>query len=571
MTRSTRRSFVASAACAATFALTARARGASSEAAVIDGDSDLRRLIEHERTHIIETMAKDEIPGAAVCLVVDGKPAWIEGFGVTDRKSQRPIGIDTIFSIQSTSKNMTATAIMLAAQRGMLELDKPLAAYLPTFTVNSRFDVRPQEKMTLRHLLSNRAGFTHEAPVGNNYDLSFPSFAAHVDSISQTWLRFPVGDRFRYANLGFDLAGHILQTVAKRPFAECLQTMVFDPLGMNDTTADPDGYSRQANRATGHRRGYDSVPLRLPFIPAGGVYTSARDLATYLLFHLHKGKVGGRTLLDEKRWDEMHSFPFGGAYSLGIAGGQLRFGDTDLWMLTHNGGGYGFGSVLRFYPQAQLGVAVLFNADAGSAYRLGGALTDAILTRRYGKQSARTRIDDFAAVSLPRAELQKFVGHWIGREFSRDFKLADGVLVMQRGVTDVPVRTRSAVDVVIPDEDPARDAVEMRYFPERNGSPPHLESVLGDGNMDYNDGPNDARGPDKKEWDEHVGNYWIDVWGKPTRHVTVLRKNGYLYLDTVRLVVEFRPGLFFTSDGEAVDFRKRPPTWRNVPLRRITD
>jgi hypothetical protein len=142
---------------------------------------------------------------------------------------------------------------------------------------------------------------------------------------------------------------------------------------------------------------------------------------------------------------------------------------------------------------------------------------------------------------------------------------------MQRDGNNVPVRTSSAVDIVVPGEDPARDAVAMRYFPARAGMPPHLESALGDGNLDYNDGPDDAPGPDKKEWDKYVGRYWVDVWGKPTRQVSVLRKNGYLYLDAVRMVVESSRGLFFMSDGEAVDFRKNPPTWRNIPLRRVED
>jgi hypothetical protein len=134
---------------------------------------------------------------------------------------------------------------------------------------------------------------------------------------------------------------------------------------------------------------------------------------------------------------------------------------------------------------------------------------------------------------------------------------------------DVPVRLRSATDIVIPGDGPAGDAVEMRYFPAREGAPAHLESVLGDGNMDYNDGPNDVPGPDKKEWDEYVGAYQIDVWGKPAQQVTVSRKNGYLYFEKIRLVAELRPGLFFTSDGEAVDFTHGPPRWRNVRLRRI--
>ncbi len=60
--------------------------------------------------------------------------------------------------------------------------------------------------------------------------------------------------------------------------------------------------------------------------------------------------------------------------------------------------------------------------------------------------------------------------------------------------------------------------------------------------------------------------YEIYVWGKPSQQVKIHVKNGYLYLDETRLIVEFKPGLFFTSDGEAVDFRNTPPTWRNIRL-----
>lgn len=110
-------------------------------------------------------MQQDDVPAASVCLLYQGKAVWVEGFGVTDLKSKRRVGAGTIFSIQSTSKNFTATAIMLAVQRGLLDLDKPITAYVPDFTVHRRFESAPQEKMTLRLLLSHRAGFTHEAPV----------------------------------------------------------------------------------------------------------------------------------------------------------------------------------------------------------------------------------------------------------------------------------------------------------------------------------------------------------------------------------------------------------------------
>jgi CubicO group peptidase (beta-lactamase class C family) len=563
---------VIGAGCAAAASICALPRRASSASGTtpVEAPPVLQPLIDRERKNILATMAKEDIPGAAVCLIYEGKPAWIEGFGVTDRHSNRRIGLDTIFSIQSTSKNITATAIMLAVQRGLLDLDKPITTYLPNFAVHSRFEETPEQKITLRHLLSHRAGFTHEAPIGNNYDPAFSDFEAHVHSISKTWLRYPVGERYRYSNLGVDLVGYILQTVSNMPFAQCVRTTIFDPLGMSDTTAATDVYAQRTNRALGHETGYETVPLRIPLIPSGGVYTSARDMAAYCSFHLNKGKAGGKPVLEERLWNEMHSFSLGGSYSLGIAGGELRFGDTDIRMLNHNGGGFGFGCVYRLYPQAKLAWVALFNRPVGAAYQLGGGLTDKILTRRYGEQKARIAIKDLSPIELPQEKLRGFVGNWIGRGLTTDLKLENGTLDMQLGHDVVPVRFTSPVDMFIPDKRPSDDAVRLQYFPSQNGETAHLESLLGDTNLDYNDGPNDVPGPNKKEWNAHCGGYVIDVWGKPSQQVKIHSKNGYLYLDAIRLIVEFEPGLFFTSDGEAVDFRHPEPTWGNIRLQRAT-
>jgi CubicO group peptidase (beta-lactamase class C family) len=565
----TRRSFIIRSTCAAAVAgWGPRSLFAKSNPAPIDVDAELASLIGTEREKIREEMVKQGVPGAAICLVRDGKPAWIEGFSVTDATSKHPIGLDTIFSIQSTSKNMTATAIMLAVERGLLDLDKPITTYVPDFRVKSRFGKEPQEQMTLRLLLSHRAGFTHEAPVGNNDDLSFPSFEAHVRSISDTWLRFPVGDRFRYSNLGVDLAGFILQTVMHRPFADCMKTLLFEPLGMNDTTAHTDEYMHRANRALGHVNGYEPRPRALPFIPSGGIYSSARDLATYLAFHLSEGKSGGRSILNESLWKEMHSFPFGGAYSLGVTGWQLRFGETDLWTLHHNGGGCGYGCVFRFYPEENIGLGVLFNRATSAPYRWGEALVDQIIARRHGPMRPRIRIEDFPEAKLKPQAVAAFVGNWIGTESATSFEIKEGQLIASRDSTEIAVRTSSSNEIVIPAKGPNGNALPLTYFPAAVGTTAHFESAFSFGHLDYNDGPDDPPGPDKKEWDAFLGTYWVGVWGKRVYDVVVHRQNGYLYLNEVRLVEEFEPGLFFTGDGEAVDFRGHQPTWRSVPLRR---
>ena len=158
---------------------------------------------------------------------------------------------------------------LLAVQEGLLDLDVPITRYLPGFAVHSRFEPAPQERITLRLLLANRAGFTHEAPVGYNYEADAPGFAAHVRSISRNWLRFPVGERYRYSNLGFDLAGDILGRATGLGYAEWLRRKLFAPLGMRESTVDPEVYADAANRAVGNHKGHARVPLVTPLVASG--------------------------------------------------------------------------------------------------------------------------------------------------------------------------------------------------------------------------------------------------------------------------------------------------------------
>jgi CubicO group peptidase (beta-lactamase class C family) len=550
---SSRRSFVASAASAAVVGLCGLpvTRGVRAESGPIV--PQVEPLIAAERSRILAAMAKEDIPGVGVCLIRDGEPVWVEGLGVTDRQSNRPVSVDTIFSIQSTSKNITAVATLLAVQHGLLDLDAPIGEYLPDFSVQSRFDAAPQAKITLRLLLSHRAGFTHEAPVGNNYAPESPDFASHVRSISATWLRYPVGERYRYSNLGFDLAGYIVQVRTRMLFADWVRTVVFEPLGMVDSTVSTEVYVHRKNRAVGHLKGYTSVPLKTPLIASGGVYTSARDMAAYARFQLNRGTVGDRVILRADLWEEMHAFALGGDYSLGVIRQELRYGDTPVRLLGHQGGGFGFGCVFDYCPEAGLAWVALFNRPADDAYRFGSSLVASLLTQRFGAQKPRLPVRDLAPIELSDERLESFVGNWIGRAFMRELRVSNGALGMQVGSTFTLLKFLDPAVVFTAAAD--GNAVLFDYDAERTAEPAHLECFVGELSLDYNDGPNDVAGPDKSSWATFEGNYHIDQWGKPSEQVTVHRKDGWLYLNQIRLIGEFEPGLFFTSDGEAVDFR----------------
>jgi hypothetical protein len=289
-------------------------------------------------------------------------------------------------------------------------------------------------------------------------------------------------------------------------------------------------------------------------------------MATYLTFHLNRGTVDGKTVLEEKLWKEMHSFSLGGNYSLGVGRAELRYGDTPIRMLNHNGGGFGFGSILNIYPGIGLAWVALFNRSTDAGYQLGAELQHEILTCQYGEQKPRLPLQDLSAISPQREALEKFIGNWRGRTLGGDIKIQNEDLGIQLGPVFVPLKFASLEDLFIPLPQPRGEALMYRYFQEREGQPAYLESAVGDASLDYNDGPHDVPGHDKKTWETYLGEYEIEQWGKPLRRVKIASQNGYLYLDEVRLIVEFEPGLFFTSDGEAVDFRQTSPTWRNIRL-----
>jgi len=411
-------------------------------------------------------------------------------------------------------------------------------------------------------LLSHRAGFTHEAPIGNNYDPAFPSFEAHVNSIASTWLRYPVGERYRYSNLGPDLAGYILQTRTGKPFADWVRDALFLPLGMHNATFSSDDYEARTNRAVGHEDGHDSVPLRTPLIPSGGVYISAQDMATYASFHLGKGTLHGKTLLERCWWDEMHGFALGGDYGLGVIRSEVQYGQKALRLLGHKGGGFGFGSVFSYCPEARLAWAAFFNRPAG--YRLGNNLLKGILTAKYGERVPRLRSEELAPIQLTERQLRALAGNYIGRNANTTLSLNGGSLVKQEDGVPSTLQFTSPTDAFFRNEE--HDIAHYRFYPATDKAPLHVECSETEKDLDWNGRHDDPPGPNKLEWRRYLGKYVIYQWGVRALDVTIDLQDGYLCLNDTRLIREFYPGLFFTSDGEAVDFRGREATWKNVRL-----
>lgn len=336
-------------------------------------------VIEHFRAEIPRRMEEHGIPGLSIAVVDDQGVLWAEGFGYTHTNRRTPVTPDTLFSIQSMSKSFTATGVMFAVQNGLVNLDTSVSAYLPDFHVNSIFEEAPLEKITLRNLLSHTAGFTHEAPVGSNYQ-GGGSFEEHIASIQETWLKFPAGTRYEYSNLGIDLAGYILQVRSGKPFTEYIRDTVYLPLGMKNSAFATKEIYQVKDRAIGHLYPPFIPPADFLILPSGGVYTSANDMARYLRFHINGGMLDGRRLLREDLLATMYTAPNPAAqqerYALGVAVSQRN----GARLIEHGGGGFGFKSEMMFYPELKLGIVLLTNSSVHTIQKsLPEEILDAII------------------------------------------------------------------------------------------------------------------------------------------------------------------------------------------------
>lgn len=161
-------------------------------------------------------------------------------------------------------------------------------------------------------------------------------------------------------------------------------------------------------------------------------------------------------------------------------------------------------------------------------------------------------------------------GDWIGRSGKTKTVVAgSGELQLHRGAHAVGRRFAAIDSDQLFTEGTDGEVATYRYHAATDMLPAHLECTNGEDGLDQNDAMEMPAGPNARHWYPWLGRYRIDQWGKPSTSVVLGQRQGWLYIDGIRLVAEVEPGLLFTSDGEAVDFRGTEPTWRNLRLHRV--
>ena len=304
------------------------------------------------------------LPGIAVGVVSDQQLVWAKGFGFADVDLKTPMTPATRFRMASHSKLFTATAIMQLRDAGKLRLDDPVVKYLDWFKLQPAEADDPP--VTIEELLTHSAGLPREA--GPHWtELDFPS----GDGVRKYVLEHPAPYspevRWKYSNLGFTIAGMIVEAVSGEKWADYVQKHIFDPLGMKDSSVD-----RQVDGlATGYgRRMPDGSRKKMPFVdaramaPATGITSTVEDMAKFVSLQFRKGRVGGSQILSTGALREMHRVRvLESNWTRGNAIGFAVNREAGKVYVGHGGSYFGYKTQTLIQLDDKVGVIVLTNGD----------------------------------------------------------------------------------------------------------------------------------------------------------------------------------------------------------------
>ena len=317
---------------------------------------------------IIHEMTDKNLPALSISLVEDQRIVWARGFGVANPRDGTRATARTVYRVGSVSKLFTDIAVMQLVERGALALDTPVVRYVPDFTPRGTGG----DAITLRYLMSHRAGLVREPPVGHYFDSTTPTLAATVRSLNGSRLVYPPRSRVKYSNAGIAVAGYVLERVGGEPFAPYVSRSVLRPLGLHDSAFEPDSAiaPRRAVATMWTLDGRTSVAptFELGMAPAGSMYSTVLDLGQFMSVLFARGKRGESEWLRATTLEAMWTPQFAPAGTRSGFGLGFNVGVVDGHrVVRHDGAIYGFATELAALPDDKLGVAVTITKDGANA------------------------------------------------------------------------------------------------------------------------------------------------------------------------------------------------------------
>jgi len=323
------------------------------------------------------------VPGVALVVVGPDGVRARSAVGAADLATGAPMSADRACPWFSMTKIVTATVAVRLAERGALDLDAPVAPFVPAMGPLHPADWAA--RITPRHLLQHGGGLANPIPVSWIHPAGEPgpdpdAFLAGLLR-KHAKLRFEPGTRSSYSNLSTLILGSAIAHIAGRPYVDVARDEVLEPLGMRATgftypegVAAATGYHPRSSpmrwllpgwvkgASSGRWMGFNRFVL--DGAPYGGLIGTPEDAARFLQMHLRGGEREGTRILSERAALEMRTISLPGRrFDLGLGWfvpGNRRGADPAF--VEHLGGGAGFFNVIRMYPTHGVGAVVMGNA-----------------------------------------------------------------------------------------------------------------------------------------------------------------------------------------------------------------
>jgi CubicO group peptidase (beta-lactamase class C family) len=244
-------------------------------------------------------LQRDDVAGATISITQNGEPLILKGYGYSDWKKKTPVDpVTTTFRPGSISKLFTYVSMMQLVEQGKLGLDTDVSRYLD-FPIHRGPSGIGNAPITLRNLATHTAGFEEELhDFGSDKSGKLPIGIRDFVIRNQPHRFAPPGKALAYSNYGITLIGYIVQRVSGEPFADYAQHHIFTPLGMTHSTFVqplPPGFTATLGYLSTSRpdTGFEGVSEA----PAGGLSSTAADMALFGQMLLNHGALNGRQIL----------------------------------------------------------------------------------------------------------------------------------------------------------------------------------------------------------------------------------------------------------------------------------
>ena len=304
------------------------------------------------------------LAGAVTLVATRDRVMYLEAVGYRDLAIKSPMPPNAMFWIASTSKPMTATALMMLVDEGKVHLDDPVEKYLPEFhgqmvrvtaddkkqngsaSQSSSQRVPANHPILVREILSHTSGLPFKSGAQPGA-LDTMSLKDSVRSFAAEPLIFQPGTDYKYSNEGLDTAARIIEVVSGMPYEKFMQKRLFKPLGMNDTTFWPNAEQLRRLAQTYKFDPKTKKLVELPIdqltyplndrkhrypMPAGGLFSTATDVSKFCQMILNGGTLHGKRYISPESLHAMTSVQNGG-----MENHDYGFG----WSVSKNGFGHG--------------------------------------------------------------------------------------------------------------------------------------------------------------------------------------------------------------------------------------